>query len=87
VGTLTINAPPRERLRTRHSAQRPSHEAEVARAAYPSTLEETLARAWEDLASEGRAECLVCDGALEAAPPFASPPARGECRRCGSSLD
>ena len=84
----------RRRSRTRHSAQRPRAESGVARREgapragdgnAPSTLEESLARAWEDLASRGRAECLVCGGELVAPPP-ARPPLVAECGGCGSSL-
>ena len=83
-----------QKSRTRHSAQR-RRGAEVARresgsrvddGQTPSTLEDALSRAWEDLSSRGRAECLVCGDALEAAPEMGAPPALGECRRCGASL-
>ncbi len=46
----------------------------------PSTLAESLARAWEDLTSRGRAECLVCGGDLEAEP-AAGPPLLGRMPR------
>ena len=92
---MTTAIAQRRRPRTRHSAQRPRAETEVARREgppraddgnAPSTLEESLARAWEDLASRGRAECLVCGGELAVRPDVAAEPGAGTCRRCGSSL-
>lgn len=41
-----------------------------------STLEDTILHAWEDLGLNGRAECPVCAGELEA----------GGCASCGSEL-
>ena len=85
----------RRRPRARHSAQRPRAEAGVARregssraddGQTPSTLAESLVRAWEDLASRGRAECLVCGGELVAGPAAPAPPVIAECRDCGSSI-
>jgi hypothetical protein len=85
----------RRRSRTRHSAQRPHAEAGVARregssraddGPTPSTLAESLERAWEDLASRGRAECLVCGGDLTATDSSPAPPVAAACRDCGSSL-
>ena len=92
---MTTAVAERRRPRTRHSAQRPLGDTGVARregaprvddGQTPSTLAESLARAWEDLASRGRAECLVCGGELAAEP---APPAElvvASCRDCGSSL-
>ncbi len=85
----------RRRPRTRHSAQRPHAEAGVARhegspraddGPTPSTLAESLERAWEDLTSRGRAECLVCGGDLTATAAAPAPPVAAACRDCGSSL-
>ncbi len=69
----------RRRRATTHSARRPVA-GEVAPGSEPSTLEDALLGAWEDLASRGRAECLVCGGSLEA------DQAGGECEACGSGL-
>jgi len=85
----------RRRERTRHSAQRPRAEAGVGRregssraddGQAPSTLAESLGRAWEDLVSRGRAECLVCGGDLAAAPAQPAAPLTASCRDCGSHL-
>ena len=85
----------RRRPRTRHSAQRPRGDAGVARregspraddGQTPSTLAESLERVWEDLASRGRAECLVCGGDLVATPAPPAAPVTATCRDCGSSL-
>jgi hypothetical protein len=85
----------RRRPRTRHSAQRPRVEREVARREgssraddgnAPSTLAESLERVWEDLASRGRAECLVCGDLLVAAPAPPAAPVTATCRNCGSTL-
>jgi hypothetical protein len=62
-----------------HSAERPGA-SEVAPRSEPSTLEDALLGAWEDLGSHGRAECLVCGGPVEAGP------AGGQCEACGSAL-
>ena len=62
-----------------HSARRPVA-GQVAPGSEPSTLEDALLGTWEDLASHGRAECLVCGGSLDESP------AGGECGACGSSL-
>jgi hypothetical protein len=79
------------RARTRHSAHRARAGAEVARregvsrvddGQTPSTLEDSLARAWEDLSSRGRAECLVCGGELAA-----TAGAAARCGACGSALE
>jgi len=68
----------------RHSATRPV-EREVAPGSEPSTLEDALLCAWEDLAARGRAECLVCGGGLEArSAPVTD--AGGKCRACGAIL-
>lgn len=70
----------RRRPRTAtHSARRLAS-GEVAPGSEPSTLEDVLLGAWEDLASRGRAECLVCGGPLE------SGPAGADCSGCGSAL-
>jgi hypothetical protein len=69
----------RRRPRMTHSARRPVA-GEVAPEPEPSTLEDALLGAWEDLASHGRAECLVCGG------PVRTSPAGGECDACGSAL-
>ena len=69
----------RRPLRTTHSAARPVA-SEVAPGSEPSTLEDFLLGVWEDLASRGRAECLVCGGELRALD------AGSECESCGSSL-
>jgi hypothetical protein len=63
----------------RHSATRPVAR-EVAPGSEPSTLEDALLCAWEDLSARGRAECLVCGGPLSAGT------AGGECEVCGSAL-
>jgi hypothetical protein len=63
-----------------HSASR-SVAGEVAPGSEPSTLEDILLGAWEDLGSRGRAGCLVCGGQLEAGA------GGGECKTCGSSLN
>jgi hypothetical protein len=68
-----------------HSAERPVA-GEVAPGSEPSTLEDALLGAWEDLALYGRAECLVCGGAVEAVPTVAGGAAGGECRACGAAL-
>ena len=92
---MTTAVSDRRRSRTRHSAQRPRSEAGVARregspraddGQTPSTLAESLVRAWEDLTSRGRAECLVCGGELVAQPVAPAPPVIAECRNCGSSI-
>jgi hypothetical protein len=44
-----------------------------------ATLEDVVLRAWDDLAAEGRAVCLVCGGSM-------SPSADGGCPACGSEL-
>jgi hypothetical protein len=62
-----------------HSARRPLA-GQVAPGSEPSTLEDALLGAWEDLATHGRAECLVCGG------PLAEGPTGGECEACGSAL-
>jgi len=70
-------------------ATAPREAAPVAAASGPcrsTTLEDALVRAWDDLASGGRAECLVCGGEFDASPAFAVPPAVGECQGCGSSI-
>jgi hypothetical protein len=64
---------------TMHSATRPVAR-EVAPGSEPSTLEDALLCAWEDLAARGRAECLVCGGALRSDGDVA------ECGHCGSAL-
>jgi hypothetical protein len=69
----------RRRPRTTHSARRPVA-GEVAPEPDSSTLEDALLGAWEDLASHGRAECLVCGGSLSPAA------AGGECDACGAAL-
>lgn len=63
----------------RHSASRPVAR-EVAPGSEPSTLEDALLSAWEDLAARGRAECLVCGAELQADEGAA------HCRGCGSAL-
>jgi hypothetical protein len=71
-----------------HSATRPVA-SEVAPGSEPSTLEDALLGAWEDLDSRGRAECLVCGGSLEvpeAGSPTAAGVVGGECSACGATL-
>ena len=68
----------------RHSAARPVAR-EVAHGPEPSTLEDAVLCAWEDLAARGRAECLVCGGAFEGPSAALASPA-AECRACGSAL-
>jgi tRNA(Ile2) C34 agmatinyltransferase TiaS len=41
------------------------------------TLEDIVLEAWEDLASQGRADCPVCGDSMTVA---------GGCRACGSEL-
>ena len=95
MSTVIAERAERRRSRTRHSAQRPCAEVGVARregspraddGQTPTTLAESLASAWEDLTSRGRAECLVCGGELVAAPAVPAPPVIAECRNCGSSI-
>lgn len=64
---------------TTHSARRPVA-AQVAPGSEPSTLEDALLGAWEDLASRGRAECLVCGAGMKHGP------TGGDCAGCGSAL-
>jgi hypothetical protein len=58
--------------------QRPQLQPTMPRLFEPagSTLEDFVLSAWEDLATEGRAECPVCGGEM-------SPPG---CSDCGSQL-
>ena len=57
---------------------RPPHQHSSARLFEPSgsTLEDSILGAWEDLGLNGRTECPVCAGELEAA----------GCSTCGSEL-
>jgi hypothetical protein len=50
------------------------------------TLDELIARAWEDLAAHHSTECPVCGGELRAVFAAHPLPIGGRCDSCGSKL-